>query len=559
MTQLGAGTLTLTGNNTYTGGTTISDGTLQIGNGGTTGSVAGNILDNTALAFNRSNNITYANVISGSGSMAQLGAGTLTLTSDNTYTGGTTISNGTLQIGNGGTTGSVVGNIVNNSALVFNHSDDVTFGGVISGSGGMTKLGAGTLTLTTDNLYTGTTVISAGTLQLGSGGAAGSVSGSIVNNGALVFNHSSDITYANLISGNGTLIKLGGGILTLTGDNTYSGLTTVSAGTLEIGNGRTIDRSSGSVVGDILNNAAVVFNRTDDITYSHIISGSGSLTQQGDGDLLLISANTYTGPTLVSGGTLQINGSINSDTTVDAGGTLAGTGTIFGNVQNSGLITPGTPGQGATHFGALTIDGNYAGTGGQLVIRGAFGSSDSPTDQLILHGGNASGDTTVSLVNIGGRGALTTGNGIPIVVAQTGATTSADAFTLSGGSFDVGHFAYSLVRGGTSAADDWFLISIPEGGSIPPPTTNFRPEVSLYSAIPAMSRELGLISVGTFDQRQGDQSLVQGNGWVPSAWGRVIGEHTELNWSGTVTPSFDGRNHRIPGRTRSLCLRATGR
>ena len=55
-----------------------------------------------------------------------------------------------------------------------------------------------------------------------------------------------------------------------------------------------------------------------------------------------------------------------------------------------------------------------------------------------------------------------------------------------------------------------------------------------------MSRELGVISVGTFHQRAGDQSLEQGNGWLPAAWGRVIGEHTGQNWSGTVTPSFDG-------------------
>ena len=64
--------MTLTANNTYTGGTTVSAGTLQIGNGSTTGSVAGNILDNASLVFNRSDNITYGNVISGSGSVTQL-------------------------------------------------------------------------------------------------------------------------------------------------------------------------------------------------------------------------------------------------------------------------------------------------------------------------------------------------------------------------------------------------------------------------------------------------------------------------------------------------------
>ena len=132
--------MTLTANNTYTGDTTISAGTLQIGNGGTSGSVVGNIVNNAALIFNRTNNITYGNVISGSGSVAQLGAGTLTLTGNNTYAGDTTISAGTLQLGDGGTSGSVAGNILDNAAVVFNRSDDITYANVISGTGSMSKL-----------------------------------------------------------------------------------------------------------------------------------------------------------------------------------------------------------------------------------------------------------------------------------------------------------------------------------------------------------------------------------------------------------------------------------
>ena len=109
----GTGSLTLTGRHPDPDRrqhlhrpTTISAGTLQIGNGGTTGSVAGDVVDNAALVFNRSDALTYGGVISGTGSLTKSGTGTLTLTGDNTYTGGTTISAGTLQIGNGGTTGS---------------------------------------------------------------------------------------------------------------------------------------------------------------------------------------------------------------------------------------------------------------------------------------------------------------------------------------------------------------------------------------------------------------------------------------------------------------------
>ena len=97
---------------------------------GRAGAVVGNIANAGALIFNRSNALTYGGVISGAGSVTKLGAGTLTLTGANTYSGGTTITAGTLQVGNGGTTGSVVGNIVDNGALVFNRSNALTYGGV---------------------------------------------------------------------------------------------------------------------------------------------------------------------------------------------------------------------------------------------------------------------------------------------------------------------------------------------------------------------------------------------------------------------------------------------
>ena len=181
LTKIGAGTLALTGDNTYSGGTTISAGTLQLGNGGTTGSVAGNILNNAILAFNRSNALTFGGVISGTGAVQQNGAGTTILTADNTYTGGTTINAGTLQLGNGGTAGSIVGNVLNNGALAFNRSDAVTFGGVISGTGALQQNGAGSTNLTAANTYTGATTVNAGTLFVN--GSIATSSGVTVNAG----------------------------------------------------------------------------------------------------------------------------------------------------------------------------------------------------------------------------------------------------------------------------------------------------------------------------------------------------------------------------------------
>jgi len=203
LTKSGAGTLILSGANDYAGGTTISAGTLQIGDGGTTGSITGNVVNNAVLAFDRSDASSFAGAVSGSGSLVKRGTGTLTLTGANSHVGGTTIAAGTLQIGNGGTTGSLTGNVANQGILIFNRSDATSFGGIVSGSGSLIKAGAGTLTLTAANSQTGTTIVQAGTLLVdgsiagalvadaGRVGGAGSIGGSAtIGNGATLLGRS---------------------------------------------------------------------------------------------------------------------------------------------------------------------------------------------------------------------------------------------------------------------------------------------------------------------------------------------------------------------------------
>jgi autotransporter-associated beta strand protein len=168
LTKAGTGTLTLTGANTYIGGTTINAGALQLGNGGTTGSITGNVLDNGILAFDRSNVFTFGGVINGTGSVQQNGTGTTVLVGDNTYAGGTTINAGTLQLGDGGSSGGLIGNVSDNGTLAFDRSDAVTFGGVVSGTGNLTQSGAGTLTLTGNNTYSGGTNLNGGTVAVNS-------------------------------------------------------------------------------------------------------------------------------------------------------------------------------------------------------------------------------------------------------------------------------------------------------------------------------------------------------------------------------------------------------
>lgn len=219
----------LSGNNTYTGTTTITSGSLRLGAGSTTGQISNtsNVSNSGSLFVNRSNDWTYTGVVSGTGTLTKQAAGILTLTGTNTYTGITTISAGTLQLGNGGTTGEISNssNVTNNSALIVNRSNAWTYTGVVSGTGTLTKQAAGTLTLTGTNTYTGITTVSAGVLQIGNGGASGEISSSsnIANATELVVNKTDDWTYGGVISGAGTLEKLSSGTLTLSGNNTFTG------------------------------------------------------------------------------------------------------------------------------------------------------------------------------------------------------------------------------------------------------------------------------------------------------------------------------------------------
>jgi fibronectin-binding autotransporter adhesin len=170
--------------------------------------------------------------IAGTAGLLKADAGTLVLTGTNTYTGGTVISGGTLQLGNGGATGSIVGDITDDGALVFDRSGALTIGGVISGSGPVTQAGPGTTILSGTNSYAGGTTITGGTLQLGSGGATGSITGDVLNNGVLAFNRNNTYAFDGLISGSGVVEQLGSGATILAADNSYAGETNVREGTL---------------------------------------------------------------------------------------------------------------------------------------------------------------------------------------------------------------------------------------------------------------------------------------------------------------------------------------
>ena len=351
--------LTADGDNPFNGQTTINGtGSFQIGTGGTTGSIGGNIVDNGVLTFDRSDAVTFAGVISGVGSVIQLGTGTTILTGDNSYTGGTTISAGTLQIGNGGTTGSIVGNVIDNANLAFDRSAALIFAGDISGTGSVTQIGTGTTILSGNNTYTGGTTISAGILQIGNGRTTGSITGNVVDNGTLAFDRSDLVTFGGVVSGTGNLNQLGSGTLILTAVNTYTGTTTVNAGSLivhgSISSADTVVNSggflggNGIIGGNLVNNGTVGQSNspaTLTVNGNYTQSASGTLRIGVGGlaasqhDLLAVNGSASVGGTLqfirLGNFNLQPGDQI---TFLTAKNGVSGT---FANVQN-GLLGTGT-------------------------------------------------------------------------------------------------------------------------------------------------------------------------------------------------------------------------
>jgi autotransporter-associated beta strand protein len=324
----------------------------------------------------------YSGIISGAGGLIKTGSGTQMLTGANTYGGGTTVNGGILA----GNAVSLQGDIVNNAQVWFSQTGNGAYAGAMSGTGSLVKDGAGTLTLAGANTYSGGTFVSAGTLA----GDTASLQGDIVNNAQVRFNQSSDGAYAGAMSGTGSLIKDGAGALALTGANTYSGGTFVNAGTLA--------GDTASLQGDIVNNARVLFSQTTDGTYAGRMAGTGSLVKDGAGILALIGANTYSGGTFVSAGTL-------AGTTASLQGDIVNNAQVLFNQSSDGAYAGAMSGTGGLIKGgpgilALTGTNTYNGAtqvgNGTLAVTGSLKSSGP-----LLVGSAADGSGTVTLDSTG--------------------------------------------------------------------------------------------------------------------------------------------------------------
>ena len=287
------GEFVLTGDNMYVGGTTISGGTLTLGAGGTTGSVAGNIANNGQLIVNRSNELSYAGIISGTGSLTKTGSGKFIVTGANTYSGGTTIAAGALQLGAGGATGSIAGNVSDSGQLIFNRTGSYAFSGIVSGSGGLTKTGGGTLTLSGANTYTGSTTIAQGILNASTVAVSGGASN--LGNAA-----------SAVVLGDSSGKK---GVLNYTGNSaTFTRGFTVQTGGGEI-DVATAVKTLTIATGGISNAGSLTFGGAGVTSLSSVITSVGiydSLNKAGSGTLILNGDNILLGTLTVSSGTVQL-------------------------------------------------------------------------------------------------------------------------------------------------------------------------------------------------------------------------------------------------------------
>jgi outer membrane autotransporter protein len=323
----------------------------------------------------------------------------------------------------------------------------------------------------------------------------------------------------------------------------------------------------------ILGGNGTIDTNGNSLGWSGPISGAGSLAKTGAGVLTLSGTNTYTGATSVAAGTLRAGAantlSSASAFTVATGATLdlAGNSQTIASMANSGTVSL----LGTVPGNTLTVTGPWVGNGGTLRLGTALGTSASASDRLILSGATAiaSGTTNVQVTNLGGLGALTSGNGIELISAVGGATTTAQttksAFSLAGGHVDAGAYEYRLYAADASGAgENWYLRStttaVPPatgggtgtgtgtgtatGGGLVVPT--YRAEVPLYAALPEQFRQANLSMLSNLHQRVGDDGPSGANTASPEqgyrqAWARIISTDRTISQGGTVSPTSKGR------------------
>ncbi len=524
LTKLGSGTLTLTGSNTYSGGTAVNGGALRLGSSGAIGSTGAISFGGGWLQFTSANatdyssrlshaadqlyafdtngqSVTFAgNIVSSGGSLAKFGAGTLTLTGNNTYSGATSVGAGALNIQSNGALSSTSGvTVVNGAALQLQNG--VTSGSALNLNGnGISNQGA-LENVSGNNSYSGSIVlgtsatigVDSGTLNLTNTGYLFS------SNYLLTLTGTGTGTFAGVLSprasaesgflqGSG-FAKTGTGTWILTGDNSNSDTTTtITSGTLQVGNGGPATASLG--YGSVVNNGTLIYDAGVDGN-GNSISGSGNVIKEGPGTVGLAYAGSYTGGTEVKGGTLVVDGTslgtgavvMDSGTLLDFNGNTSSTQTLVNTISGLGAVA--YDGGGGGNNGVFILTGANTYTGGTTVsgqgtleLSGA-GTLGNSNGSLTMNGGTLDlGGTSQGVGNFAGTGTLqnTAENTISTLTIGNG--------NASGGNFSgtiQGIFLINLVKTGTgtqtlSGIDAYNGSTTVAGG-----TLQFSQQTALYA------------------------------------------------------------------------------
>ncbi|WP_080224193.1 fibronectin-binding autotransporter adhesin ShdA [Salmonella enterica] len=386
LTKQGDGTLILSNTGNDYGDTVIDGGILAAKDAASLGTGDVTIAESATLALSQG---TLDNNVTGEGQIVKSGSDELIVTGDNDYSGGTTISDGTLTADHADSLGS--GDIDNSGVLKVGEGE---LENTLSGAGSLVKTGTGELTLSGDNTYSGGTTISGGTLTADHADSLGT--GTIANSGVLQVGEGE---LENTLSGTGSLVKTGTGELTLSGDNTYSGGTTIIGGTL------TADHADSLGSGDIDNSGVLKVGEGE---LKNTLSGSGSLVKTGTGELTLNGDNDYSGGTTIDDGVLiaaNVNalGSGNIDNSgtlmLDANGAFelanvtthsgATTALAAGSTLNAGQLTQEDGSTLSIDLGAATDDAvitaDSVTLGGTLNVTGIGSVTDSWTPEAYTY------------------------------------------------------------------------------------------------------------------------------------------------------------------------------